>query len=103
MLTLNAVLEENRRLRAALLSMRRQFSGAPAGEYLLLDDGTLDGPHEDIEQAAQDCADEGCACTIIRVGARHEPESSDLADYYGLRPGVDFPASLAPSALLRGA
>ena len=66
---------------------------------------TIDGrdqilePHDtlvDAERFAQDVAADGQNCTVLQVLSTVEAveQPASLEEYYGLRPGVDFPATL---------
>jgi hypothetical protein len=70
---------DNARLRALLRIVRARFATAAPGDYLVTDDGDLDGPYPDIARAAKDCAADGLACTVVTVGGVLRPRRAGLA------------------------
>ena len=87
---------DNARLRALLRLQERRFAGAELGYYAIRDDGGLDGPFDTVEAAAENTVADGVACTIVQAVA-HCPEKDDTEtapENFGVRPGIDFPATL---------
>ncbi len=89
---------DNARLRTLARALQTRFEEVPPGDYLALDDGELDGPYADIDEAARCCARDGLACTVLHVGERIEasPRYEDNEPLAGF--GLDYPSRLTPTA-----
>ena len=87
---------DNAHLRQLLSAEQNRFSEAVPGQYLVCDDGDVQGPLNNAERAALDCAAEGVGCTVVSVLKRHEA-AQDIADF-GVTAGLDFPGTLVRAA-----
>jgi|GEM_PF-3208203 len=103
----NARLErENARLRGLLECRARQIAALRLGFYVLTEDGDFNGgpacTQTDVACFVAGNAEAGLACVVLEVKEVHPApgvdEYRDWCDFYGVMPGTDFPATLAPSA-----
>lgn len=87
---------DNARLRQLLAKEQSRFSEAAPGQYLVCDDGDLQGPLTNAARAALDCTAEGVGCTVVSVLRRQEPAPSIAG--FGVAAGLDFPGTLVRAA-----
>lgn len=86
---------ENRRLRGIINSREQQIADLAPGFYILTDQGDYNGPCPDMQQALRavpDYTEDGDACTVIQVLARHEARAEE--EDFGVEAGIDYPSTL---------